>query len=280
MKSISSLSEHKIMVSPKFFDFHFHVNLHNDPYGIEFWQLIEDGSYEPDTIDFLRRNMNEDASFFDIGAANGAMTLIAASLGATVHSYEPMMNIFQVLERNVQSNPNLMKKTSIYQAAISDYNGSLSLTRNNSNNVISEIVIENTDMKIQSAINVLSLRNILQDFSNLNIYMKIDIEGAEYALLNDLETLDQMSNSSVILLLALHPGFLRPYSSLPKIFGVIERGLWRARNMLDNFRLYNNVTKYANVFRSNEVKVTSAGKFTLLAASGVFEFIVKFGMER
>jgi len=224
--------------------------------------------------------MNEDVTFLDIGAANGAMTLIAASLGATVHSYEPMMNIFQVLERNIHLNPSIIRKTSIYQAAISYYNGSILLARNKSNEVISEIVIDNTDMKIQSAIDVLSLKDILQDFNSLNIFMKIDIEGAEYTLLNDLETLDQMSKSNVIALLALHPGFLRPYSSPPKTFGIIERGLWRARNMEDNFRLFNNITKYASVFRSNEAKVTSAGKFTLLAASGVFEFIVKFGIEK
>lgn len=181
------------------------------------------------------------------------------------------------MEQNINLNPLISHNISIYKKAISFYDGSISTSSTKRKNVISQIVIENTNMDSQEIIEVASLTNILRDVNYSNVCMKIDIEGAEYALLNDSETLIQLSKSKVTLLLALHPGFLRPYTPSKKITGKTERLLWRIQNLLDNYKLYSKVSKHDTIFRSNEVRVSSASKFILLAASGVFEFTVKFG---
>jgi 2-polyprenyl-3-methyl-5-hydroxy-6-metoxy-1,4-benzoquinol methylase len=64
----------------------FTVNLSEDFYGKDFWDRVSKSEYEPDTLDFLRRHCTQGTIFMDVGAANGAMTLIAANLGARVYS--------------------------------------------------------------------------------------------------------------------------------------------------------------------------------------------------
>ena len=75
------------------------VDLNGDYYGKDFWDRVSNRRYEPDTIGFIEDNCDVNTDFMDIGAANGAMTLIAASTGARVSSYEPDPKIFQVVKK-------------------------------------------------------------------------------------------------------------------------------------------------------------------------------------
>ena len=47
-------------------------------------------------------------------------------------------------------------------------------------------------------------------------------------------------------------------------------------NYIDNYKLYNQLKKYSKVCRTNDVKVNSAHKFSLMAATGVYEYNVYF----
>ena len=86
--------------------FAFDVNTVGDPYGSKFWQKISDLKYEPDTLFFLLSNLEKNDTFIDVGAANGAMTLIAATRCQTVLAFEPEFEIFSCLARNVELNEN------------------------------------------------------------------------------------------------------------------------------------------------------------------------------
>lgn len=104
------------------------INVSNDYYGVDFWKSVEASKYEPDTLDFIRRRTDKESDFMDIGAANGAMTLIAAIQGARVIAYEPDPQIRKVLQRNVELNDQNWN-ISISGAAISNFNGKLCLIR-------------------------------------------------------------------------------------------------------------------------------------------------------
>ena len=56
-------------------------------YDHTFWDKVESGSYEPDTLFTLKRHVSPHVVFFDVGSAVGVMTLVAASLGAKCISY-------------------------------------------------------------------------------------------------------------------------------------------------------------------------------------------------
>lgn len=103
------LSGHKIKVC-----------LVNDYYGENFWKKVQSNEYEPDTLGFVSKNSNPEVDFMDIGAANGAMTILAALQGARVKSYEPDPTIFGVLEQNILQNSILKELVHLDPSAISD----------------------------------------------------------------------------------------------------------------------------------------------------------------
>jgi predicted RNA methylase len=89
------------------------VDLSNDHYGASFWKKMALNEYEPDTTNFITTRCSEMTDFMDIGAANGAMTLLAATKNSRVRSYEPDPRIFSVLTKNVAINKHLNKQISI-----------------------------------------------------------------------------------------------------------------------------------------------------------------------
>ena len=82
----------------------FKVNSEPTLYNHTFWDKVESGSYEPDTLFTLKRHVSPYVVFFDVGAAVGVMTLVAASLGAKCISYEPVPKYFTLLRKNIDLN--------------------------------------------------------------------------------------------------------------------------------------------------------------------------------
>ena len=65
----------------------FSLNPEIDFYGDSYWEKISQKSYEPDTMVFLENNVGPLTDFIDVGAATGAMSLIAAKLGSRVQDF-------------------------------------------------------------------------------------------------------------------------------------------------------------------------------------------------
>ena len=117
----------------------FTVELQNDFYGSDYWDRVSKSEYEPDTLDFLKRNCTPGTIFMDVGAANGAMTLIAASLGATVFSYEPDPLMFSVTAKNVSLNPNANRRVELINRALSANDGELNFSKGSNSNVLTDL---------------------------------------------------------------------------------------------------------------------------------------------
>lgn len=100
----------------------FQVDLTNDFYGDTFWDKIENGTYEPDTLNFLKCFVNTKTDFIDLGVANGAMSIISALLGARVLGYEAMPGIWRVANRNIELN-DMNNSVNIRNRAISNRGG-------------------------------------------------------------------------------------------------------------------------------------------------------------
>lgn len=253
------------------------IVLDEDFYGEKFWKRIEAGTYEPDTLQFIRLNCTTDTLFIDIGAANGAMTLLAARYGSKVIAYEPNPLMFLILNRNLLSNPELNQKVTSYQRAISDVKREIEFSVESNSKILSSIVFSQ-DLSSQGKIKVDSLSEILTKLSteNLKIIIKMDIEGAEWQILKNVETLQSLKLHKAKLLLALHPGFYRPHRSKIPIIARISFEFFRFRNLLDSIELYRNLSRFAHICRTNLVPVNSKFKFMMLVAAGYHEFIVDF----
>jgi FkbM family methyltransferase len=256
----------------------FSVELENDFYGESYWRRVASNTYEPDTMSFLRNYVDSDCDFIDVGAANGAITLLAGALGASVRSYEAAPGIYEVAKRNIELNPQFCNEISIYNYAISSENGTLEFRRSSNKAVLSDIVFAGLgNEKIE--IKVVKLSDVVNDFHtpSKRLVVKVDIEGAEWKILKDKETLEALFKHNAIVLLAIHPGFHRPVRSRRFAVKAIQKLCWQLRNAFEVYTVFKSLFKFALVKRTNFDEVKAPKKIVMLMFGGYFEFILEFG---
>ncbi len=253
------------------------VDLDNDYYGESFWEKINGNTWEPDTFDFVRSFCDNSTHFLDIGAANGAISLAAAINGAKVTAYEPDPVIFSVLRRNIELNPNVGSLVEIKHAGISTDSGKLIFESLSDPEIFSDILFRNK-LSQKCEVEIKSLSEEVGEYgkSKKKIVIKMDIEGAEFKILNHTETLNMLSKFNSLLLLAIHPGFNRTYQK-SKIHKKISEKKWRHRNLHESMATFSELQKFANVYRTNLNPVNNKESFARLVDAGYHEFILDFG---
>jgi hypothetical protein len=107
----------------------------------------------------------------------------------------------------------------------------------------------------------------------------MDIEGAEFIILNDERTLSELSKHNSKLLLAIHPGFNRVYEK-SRIHRKISEKRWRIKNINESRKLFRNISKYAKVSRTNLNPVHDEFIFSRLVDAGYHEFILDFDSSK
>jgi FkbM family methyltransferase len=255
------------------------VELTGDHYGEEYWQRIANRKYEPDTIGFIEDRCNPNIDFMDIGAANGAMALIAASEGARVSAYEPDARIYSVVSRNILLNPKLQPLITLHKKAISVESGSMRFRRDEDSSVLSSIVFTGHDPSTEIEIEKVSLIEEIENFHQVEsrgLVLKMDIEGAEWRLIRSPEILKCLSRHKATLLLAVHPGFCRPFMAKKGSLGTITRGIWHMRNFHESLTVFSLVSKFGEIRRTNLDKVRNKIQFATLILAGYYEFIIDF----
>ena len=257
----------------------FTVDLSGDFYGESYWDAFQNGYYEPDTINFLERNLNKNCVFLDIGAANGGMTLVGAMLNASVLSFEPNPHMFEVTRKNVALNSAMIKNVKVYNQAVSTSSGTIRFGTGSNSRILSDIVFSG-DSSSDAVVEVVALSKILADISSATLTNKIvikkDIEGAEWNILNHSDTLKSLKSQKVILLLAVHPGFYRPHKKRVRGLDRFLLAYFHLLNFRESKRTFENLRNYAKVFRTNLNEITSAKQFAFLIFAGYHEFIVQF----
>ena len=252
------------------------VELDNDYYGIAFWEKVNKSLWEPDTLSFIRDNCGDNTVFLDIGAANGAITLAAAICGAETHSFEPDPVIYGVLKRNIEINKEFSSLIHLNHSAISIQQDEIEFAMGSNPEILSDILFRHQDFK-KTKTKVVSLSKELGKLAKIDsaLIVKMDIEGAEFIILNDESTLIELSKYESKLLLAIHPGFNRVYEK-SRIHKKISEKRWRIKNISESKKLFRNITKYATVYRTNLNPVNNDDVFSRLVDAGYHEFILDF----
>ena len=255
----------------------FKVDTEDDYYGEEFWFNLENGNWEPDTISFLNQRIDNSVDFIDVGAANGSISLIAALNGANVLAFEAEELISNVAKRNFELNPDLRNKIEIRNEAISDSDGILIFSKATNPKIISSIVFGGGS-GAGNTIQVRSLNGVIDEFHQRDrkLIIKIDIEGAEWNILNKLNVLKGLSEHSATLLLAVHPGFHRPFKKLPLGLTLLTKTIWQIRNIWESYFYFKKILDFARIFRTNLEPVKKPKKCVMLILGGYFEFILEF----
>jgi FkbM family methyltransferase len=209
-------------------------------YGLEFWNGISSGLYEKDTFDFLELSAkNGSQVLIDIGSATGCMVLYAASLGMHAIGTEPQKLVFEALRRNVAMNPELSTQISIHYALV----GTSSSSESESSKFFTRGA--NGPLKREVVPTQLSLESLLSSYdTNHKISVKIDIEGAEYALLSDGKTLECLKEKKATVFLSFHPGFNRPLDSKPSLTSL---SLWRFLTLIETVGFVAKLQKFSTI---------------------------------
>ncbi len=255
------------------------IDTNGDFYGEKFWINFAKKNYEPDTISFIERNCNNSTVFFDIGAANGAMTLTAAAYGAKVYAYEPNPFIFEVAKNNAALNTELSTKIDLLNAAISSESGKILYNPKSDSDILSSIVFMGDKNLSQIEIEVLSLVSELDRVhENLNrkLVIKMDIEGAEWKILKSESTLISLQKHKALMLLALHPGFHRPFKKRMRGLDKFIVSLWHFRNIRDSAKIFDLLSLYGDICRTNLNPISQKATFCGLTFFGYHEFVIDF----
>jgi len=254
----------------------FQVELASDFYGDSFWEKIENGSYEPDTMNFIDFFVNKETDFIDIGVANGAISIISGLQGARVLGFEAMPGICGVAMRNIELNK-LTSFVEIRNKAISSRGGVMQLANASDPTILSSITFSGLEDQ-QLEIQVESLISVINEFHSRNkdLVIKIDIEGAEWRLLGDPQTIETLKAHKALVLLALHPGFHRPFRNLPIGLTPLSKYFWHIQNAVECFKIFKNVAAKGNILRTNFDAVRSPKRIVALMFGGCHEFILDF----
>jgi FkbM family methyltransferase len=182
------------------------IKIHVHPLDWSFWESTHVGSWEPETINIFRENLEKGTRYCDIGAWVGPTTLLAAGLGAEVTCFEPDPHAYERLLHNIRVN----KCTDVqpYQIALAGLDGVRRIVPIGNSLGQSSSSIHLEDTRKRSA-GVLALgwdtacRLLkLPDFE----FIKIDIEGGEFDLLPAM--MDYLASRKPRILLSTHLPFI------------------------------------------------------------------------
>jgi len=156
------------------------------------------GSYEFDKQVLIARTLENGTTFFDIGANVGFYTLLASSLvgnAGKVFAFEPVPRNLAFLKKHLEMND--VQNVRVFNAAVSDRSGVAQFSEGPSNSM-GKLAGEGA-----LTVELVSLDGLLAEgkITRPN-YMKIDVEGAEFSVLQGARNL--LTDASPMIFLATH----------------------------------------------------------------------------
>lgn len=187
------------------------VTVVDDPFWRRFAQ-----QWEPDTERIYQSVIKPDAVVLDIGAWIGPTLLFALACGAQeIYAVEPNPDSFQKLSRLIRLNPQLADRVTLINSAISAHSGSVTmgLAAGDEDTSMFGICRQGHNQRTQE-VAATTLDGLINDhgLDQINL-IKIDIEGAEAMLCNDLEILSR--RQQLCIHLSVHVPFFASNADKP-----------------------------------------------------------------
>ena len=130
--------------------------------------------------------------FFDIGSNQGIFTLIASHNEnfVEIHSFEPNEHVFELLRQNLEYNN--CRRVSLHNKAISEVDGRIGFSFEMDHTGAGKIDVSANNLSVAS-VNYCYINEILNSL-DYPIFVKVDVEGAEFEVLSQLGRLSKFSN--------------------------------------------------------------------------------------
>jgi hypothetical protein len=104
----------------------------------------------------------------------------------------------------------------------------------------------------------------------------MDIEGAEWRILESHKTLKKLQDHEATLILAVHPGFYRPFKRRLRGLDRARLSFWHLRNYRESLLVFTRISQFTSIQRTNLNPVTQKSQFGKLIWAGYQEFILEF----
>ncbi|MBF0230745.1 MAG: FkbM family methyltransferase [Desulfamplus sp.] len=185
-------------------------------------RMMMNGTFEIDEIELIQTNLSDVDVFVDVGANIGFYTCIARSLGKYVIAIEPQLQNLECLYANL--NNNNWQDTEVFPLGISNKPDLLILYGASGPSASLVGGWAGYSKRFQQLIPVNTLDTLLGDrFIGKKLFIKIDVEGAEYNVLRGaLKTLSLSPRPTWFIEICLnefHPGEINPnYEAIFDLF--------------------------------------------------------------
>jgi FkbM family methyltransferase len=156
------------------------------------------GYYEPEVVRLMEQVVKPGMEFVDIGAHVGQYTLLTAGLGASVHSFEPNPQTFQLLQYNVQANA--LTNVRLNQVALADVSKVATIQAGPADNIgtCSLGIVRNS--KNHFVVQCQSLDSYIEENRITDVHViKIDVEGSELHVLRGAQGVLSRSKPQIII---------------------------------------------------------------------------------
>jgi FkbM family methyltransferase len=171
-----------------------------------FWDKVEAGLWEPETLALIDQQIAPGTTFLDLGAWVGPTALYAAARGARVIALEADPVALAQLQRNLAVNPALAQRIEVLARAVHATEGRVAFgaRRKPGDSMSSVLIAPGAATWVVDTITPQALAARIGAGGRL--FIKIDIEGGEYELLPAMRPLLERPDCRV--LVSFHPGIL------------------------------------------------------------------------
>ena len=171
-----------------------------------FWDKVEGGLWEPETLALIDQQIAPGTTFLDLGAWVGPTALYAAARGARVIALEADPVALDQLRRNLAVNPVLAQRIEVLARAVHATEGRVTFgaRRKPGDSMSSVLIAPGAVSWVAETITPAALAARIGAGGRL--FIKIDIEGGEYELLPAMRPLLERPDCRA--LVSFHPGIL------------------------------------------------------------------------
>jgi len=170
-----------------------------------FWDKVERGGWEPETLALIDRQIAPGTTFLDLGAWVGPTALYAAARGARVIALEADPVALSQLQRNLAVNPVLAQRIEVVARAVHAAEGQVTFgaRRKPGDSMSSVLIAPGAATWLADTITPLALAGRIGPGP---LCVKLDIEGGEYELLPAMRPL--VDRPDCMVLVSFHPRIL------------------------------------------------------------------------
>ena len=170
-----------------------------------FWDNAAAGDWESGTFEAISGQLTPETILLDFGTWIGPISLFGARKAKHVFSFEPDPTAAQELKDNIALNPDLAGKITVIERAVWPKAGQLAMgARNEQGDSMSSVL--HMDSLVKWKVDAITPKEVEALVpSSAPLFIKIDVEGAEYEIVPALASL--LARPKVAVLVFFHPRF-------------------------------------------------------------------------